>query len=78
MGSFVEQTGNNAYWSKIFAEVRDPTLVFFIMFSYAIYAWEDALENLSRHINKLVRAVIVSRTPLHEFVGSQCADNSSQ
>lgn len=51
----VHLTGKSVYWCKIFKDTTDPTFVFLSYFWYAIYAWDEALENLYNHISYLVR-----------------------
>lgn len=46
--------GASVYWRSLFARSEDPTLVLLCMLWYALYAWDEALENLYMHICWLV------------------------
>jgi len=47
--------GRSVYWSRMFKEERDPTLVVLGLLWYAIYAWDETMEKLYAHICFLVR-----------------------
>jgi hypothetical protein len=49
----VHLTGKSVYWCNIFKDTTDPTFVFLSYFWYAIYAWDEALENLYNYISAL-------------------------
>ena len=49
----VHLTGKSVYWCNIFKDTTDPTFVFLSYFWYAVYAWDEALENLYSHISFL-------------------------
>lgn len=51
----VHLTGKSVYWCNIFKDTSDPTFVFLSYFWYAVYAWDEALEDLYHHICYLVR-----------------------
>jgi hypothetical protein len=51
------------YWQKIFQDSPDPTFLLLTFVWHAMYAWDEALEDLYAHIGQLV-------SPFHvEFVG---------
>jgi len=52
--SRVHLTGKSVYWCNIFKDTSDPTFVFLSYFWYAVYAWDEALEDLYHHICHLV------------------------
>ena len=50
----VGHAGASVYWQSLFRRSEDPTLVLLCMLWYALYAWDEALENLYTHICWLV------------------------
>lgn len=42
------------YWQKIFQVSPDPTFVLLTFIWHAMYAWDEALEDLHAHIGQLV------------------------
>jgi len=46
------------YWQSMFQKSRDPTLVLLTFIWHAMYAWDEALENLYEHICSLESRVI--------------------
>ena len=46
--------GQSVYWQHIFQLSPDPTFLLLIFIWHAIYAWDEALENLYSHICFLV------------------------
>lgn len=52
--SRVRIAGESVYWQSLFRSSEDPTLVMLCMLWYALYAWDEALENLYVHICWLV------------------------
>ncbi|KAH0579219.1 hypothetical protein H2248_003369 [Termitomyces sp. 'cryptogamus'] len=48
--SRLNAVGHSVYWSNMFAEYDDPTLVFLSLLWYALYAWDEVLEVLYAHI----------------------------
>ena len=47
--------GQSVYWQHMFQKSPDPTFVFLTFIWHALYAWDEALENLYEHICYLVR-----------------------
>jgi hypothetical protein len=47
-------TGASAHWSKLYAQVTDPTFVIVTTLWHAFYAWDQALDILYEHIRSLV------------------------
>ncbi|KAF8153212.1 hypothetical protein B0H34DRAFT_820059 [Crassisporium funariophilum] len=53
------------YWQSMFQELADPTFVLLTFIWHAMYAWDEALENLYEHICSLESRVIqTSEMPL--------------
>jgi len=52
----VHLTGKSVYWCNIFKDSDDPTFVFLSYFWYAVYAWDEAFDQLYKHICHLVRS----------------------
>jgi hypothetical protein len=50
--------GQSVYWQSMFQKSRDPTLVLLTFIWHAMYAWDEALENLYEHICSLESRVI--------------------
>jgi hypothetical protein len=50
----VHLTGKSVYWCNIFKDSDDPTFVFLSYFWYAVYAWDEAFDQLYKHICHLV------------------------
>jgi hypothetical protein len=46
--------GQSVYWQKIFQDSPDPTFVLLAFIWHAMYAWDEALEDLYAHICHLV------------------------
>jgi len=46
------------YWQSMFQKSQDPTLVLLTFIWHAMYAWDEALENLYEHICSLESRVI--------------------
>jgi len=46
--------GQSVYWQSMFQKSQDPTLVLLTFIWHAMYAWDEALENLYEHICSLV------------------------
>ncbi|KIK99660.1 hypothetical protein PAXRUDRAFT_30370 [Paxillus rubicundulus Ve08.2h10] len=63
--SLVQRTGDSVYWSKIFANSRDPTFVFLAILWYALYAWDEAFEILYQYINMLESRVLTTNNLNH-------------
>jgi hypothetical protein len=51
--------GQSVYWQSIFQKSSDPTFVLITFLWHALYAWDEALENLYKHICSLVRALLL-------------------
>ena len=49
-----EISGQSVYWQSIFQKTHDPTFVLLTFVWHAMYAWDEALENLYDHICSLV------------------------
>jgi len=47
-------TGQSVYWQNIFQKSPDPTFIFLTFIWHALYAWDEALENLYDHICYMV------------------------
>ncbi|KAF8955067.1 hypothetical protein BDZ97DRAFT_1765535 [Flammula alnicola] len=50
--------GQSVYWQSIFQKSADPTFVLLTFIWHAMYAWDEALENLYEHICSLESRVI--------------------
>ncbi|KAF9444896.1 hypothetical protein P691DRAFT_806548 [Macrolepiota fuliginosa MF-IS2] len=50
--------GQSVYWQKMFQKSSDPTFVLLTFLWHAMYAWDEALENLYIHICTLETKVI--------------------
>ncbi|TFK29544.1 hypothetical protein FA15DRAFT_664093 [Coprinopsis marcescibilis] len=50
--------GQSVYWQNIFKSSTDPTFVLLTYLWHALYAWDEALENLYTHICHLETQVI--------------------
>jgi hypothetical protein len=49
-----EISGQSVYWQSIFQKSPDPTFVLLTFVWHAMYAWDEALEDLYEHICSLV------------------------
>ncbi|KAL4080150.1 hypothetical protein V8B97DRAFT_701047 [Scleroderma yunnanense] len=56
--SLIQRTGRSVYWSKIFEKSKDPTFLFLTFLWYALYAWDESLELLYKHITWLEAQVL--------------------
>ncbi|KAF9007638.1 hypothetical protein BDQ17DRAFT_1351039 [Cyathus striatus] len=56
--SRVRYAGQSVYWKKIFERSDDPTCMLICMLWYALYAWDESLENLYMHICSLEERVL--------------------
>ncbi|KIM41609.1 hypothetical protein M413DRAFT_445584 [Hebeloma cylindrosporum] len=57
--------GQSVYWQSIFQKSPDPTFVLLTFVWHAMYAWDEALENLYEHICSLeTRVIETSEMPL--------------
>ncbi|KAF9445046.1 hypothetical protein P691DRAFT_676454 [Macrolepiota fuliginosa MF-IS2] len=54
----IRAVGWNTYWQKIFCTSSDPTFVLLTFFWHAIYAWDEALEDLGSHITWLEENIV--------------------
>ncbi|KAF8153211.1 hypothetical protein B0H34DRAFT_722645 [Crassisporium funariophilum] len=52
--------GQSVYWQSIFQNQSDPTFVLLTFIWHAMYAWDEALENLYSHICTLESQVITT------------------
>ncbi|KAH9474783.1 hypothetical protein JR316_0013248 [Psilocybe cubensis] len=52
--------GQSVYWQSIFQQSSDPTFVLLTFVWHAMYAWDEALENLYDHICTLESRVITT------------------
>ncbi|KAF8236165.1 hypothetical protein L208DRAFT_1391284 [Tricholoma matsutake] len=50
--------GQSVYWQKIFRESPDPTFLLLTFMWHAMYAWDEAFEDLYAHICQLETSVI--------------------
>ncbi|KAF8236168.1 hypothetical protein L208DRAFT_1253151 [Tricholoma matsutake] len=50
--------GRSVYWQKVFRASPDPTFILLTFLWHAIYAWDEALEDLYTHISHLESNVI--------------------
>lgn len=48
--SRIRFAGQSVYWQNIFQKSPDPTFIFLTFLWHALYAWDEALENLYDHI----------------------------
>lgn len=55
--------GQSVYWQSMFQKSVDPTFVLLTFIWHAIYAWDEALENLYQHICSLVSFVVCHGLP---------------
>ncbi|KAF8584987.1 hypothetical protein K439DRAFT_1633120 [Ramaria rubella] len=58
--SRVYLAGQSIYWKNIFQRSNDPTFVLLTMLWYALYAWDQALEMLWKHICQLEVDVVTT------------------
>ncbi|KAF8157287.1 hypothetical protein BJ912DRAFT_1035868 [Pholiota molesta] len=57
--------GQSVYWQSIFQNSPDPTFVLLTFIWHAMYAWDEALENLYDHICSLeTRVITTAEMPL--------------
>ncbi|KIJ63951.1 hypothetical protein HYDPIDRAFT_112438 [Hydnomerulius pinastri MD-312] len=56
--ALIQRTGRSVYWSKIFDTSKDPTFLLLCFFWYALYAWDEAFENMYKHLNDLESQVL--------------------
>ncbi|KDR77304.1 hypothetical protein GALMADRAFT_246652 [Galerina marginata CBS 339.88] len=57
--------GQSVYWQSIFQKSPDPTFVLLTFVWHAMYAWDEALENLYEHICSLeTRVISTAEMPL--------------
>ncbi|KJA25334.1 hypothetical protein HYPSUDRAFT_37835 [Hypholoma sublateritium FD-334 SS-4] len=57
--------GQSVYWQSIFQKSSDPTFVLLTFVWHAMYAWDEALENLYDHICSLeTRVISTAEMPL--------------
>ncbi|KAF5350698.1 hypothetical protein D9756_008758 [Leucocoprinus leucothites] len=54
--------GRSAYWQKMISATSDPTFLLLTFLWHALYAWDEALENLYSHICSLEMAIIGEAT----------------
>ncbi|KAH9476036.1 hypothetical protein JR316_0011605 [Psilocybe cubensis] len=57
-------TGRSVYWSNIFKDSNDPTFVFISLLWYALYAWDETLENVYNHICFL-ESIVMTTHDIH-------------
>lgn len=46
--------GHSVYWKGILEKSKDPTFLLLLYLWYALYAWDQALEELYTYITELV------------------------
>ncbi|KAF8902609.1 hypothetical protein CPB84DRAFT_1678779 [Gymnopilus junonius] len=57
--------GQSVYWQSMFQKSTDPTFVLLTFVWHAMYAWDEALENLYEHICSLeTRVISTAEMPL--------------
>ncbi|KAJ8080667.1 hypothetical protein PM082_017501 [Marasmius tenuissimus] len=56
----IRYAGHSVYWQSIFQESPDPSFILLLFIWHAMYAWDEALETLYRHIIDLERKVMES------------------
>ncbi|KAK1231177.1 hypothetical protein PQX77_005703 [Marasmius sp. AFHP31] len=56
----IRYAGHSVYWQSIFQKSPDPTFILLLFIWHAMYAWDEALETLYRHIIDLERKVMES------------------
>ena len=49
-----EISGHSVYWQSIFQKSPDPTFILLTFVWHAMYAWDEALEDIYEHICSLV------------------------
>jgi hypothetical protein len=52
--SRILDAGNSVYWKDILEHTKDPTFILLIYLWYALYAWDQALEDLYKYISEMV------------------------
>ncbi|KAF9267493.1 hypothetical protein L218DRAFT_1061315 [Marasmius fiardii PR-910] len=52
--------GQSVYWQNIFQKSPDPTFVVLLFLWHAMYAWDEALEILYRHVLHMEKTVVGS------------------
>jgi hypothetical protein len=52
--SLIQLVGESVYWKKIFHQSKDPTFLLLAILWYALYAWDESLDLLYRHVGELV------------------------
>lgn len=55
--------GHSVYWTDILEHTKDPTFLLLVYFWYALYAWDQALEDLYKYISELASPVICYLEP---------------
>ena len=61
--------GRSVYWSSIFKETNDPTLLLLSLMWYPLYCWDEVFETLYSHICFLVSLAILHNRS--QLTGSQ-------
>ncbi|KAG1821820.1 cora-like Mg2+ transporter protein-domain-containing protein, partial [Suillus subaureus] len=54
----IQLVGESVYWQKIFSQSKDPTFLFLAILWYALYAWDESLDLLYRHVIDLELQVL--------------------
>jgi hypothetical protein len=54
-------TGHSVYWSTMFQQTAEPTLLLLSLLWYALYCWDEAFEALYSHIGFLVSFIPFSQ-----------------
>lgn len=55
----IQPPGQNVYSQRMFQKSQDPTLILLTFMWHAVYAWDEALESLYKHICWLVSRVLL-------------------
>ena len=53
--SRIKLAGDSVYWQNIFRKASDPTFILLTILWHCLYTWDQALEELYKHISWLVR-----------------------
>lgn len=56
--SLIQLVGESVYWKKIFHQSKDPTFLLLAILWYALYAWDESLDLLYRHVGELELQVL--------------------
>jgi len=63
--SLMRLVGDSVYWRNIFSKSKDPTFLFLAILWYALYAWDESLESLHKHVMPLESDVLTESRVEH-------------